>query len=834
MEKKKTHTYAASDHRELTKIKMTTNPQLLPQRLHASSNAEAPVAALEIDATKKPDFAALRAASRRRRKIGIGLVVVVAVTVVAAAAVWLSSGGGAPNADPSSQSPLSNASSDSVETTPSTPAAADSSSSSSSTPSPVAVDKAPSGALPSAGTGSPSPSPSQNGDPTNAPHGLPRTDYMSMLGEDEASGKRQPFMAENRVYYLTSPADDPFRRPDDRLGIWHPYFHDLRSRGVGIASYEPDDGSPGTGVGNDYAGWEWYRATSVAVGSVVDTFGPPLPGGAKMRWDAPKPDRTWWRPDKVISEYDLSGESYLSGTYLGWCTTGSTTTASVDWWGWNTFSSPSECFEECDASATCASAVYEIDANGKTQCWIGPNMLLRSQTPDGSQRGGNDALNATCYAKPMTGIAPVTIREEKFVTITEVVAVVITASRPVTLEFVGGSFTSTYRDARPNAGIVGGLRSLNATCSSLVRSDSTTLRVDERGRANAKVMPSIEREGPFVLDGMSAALTSSRPMENVSITRRTSFFGPVCDYSFHFTVDNASVALAWAMNDGDDWSETLQRTRDVAEDASTFSRAKTSKMNGLLNDVVPYFRCSDRDVVKIYYYLWSVYLMLYIDVGEGLESMPHTQSAANNFLGMHRFDAVFQIAAGAWISPDRHDFYAHGNVLVWENVLDRGLNSSNMLPDNFGIDWGSGVFGNEVVLHVLGALDIYEHSGDVDFLSRAYGFYRKLFWTNDFWIENCFHTAYDAVLALNTMAKVLNRSEDAVHWNQTTGMNYWTSDFYQTRRDAQWGDAQNWNVSNGEAAFGWLDIAKLGMRRETRVGGEHGPNLAAGSGDGAL
>ena len=52
MEKKKTHTYAASDRRELTKIKMTTNPQLLPQRLHASSNAEAPVAALELDATK--------------------------------------------------------------------------------------------------------------------------------------------------------------------------------------------------------------------------------------------------------------------------------------------------------------------------------------------------------------------------------------------------------------------------------------------------------------------------------------------------------------------------------------------------------------------------------------------------------------------------------------------------------------------------------------------------------------------------------------------------------------------------------------------------------------
>ena len=56
---------------------------------------------------------------------------------------------------------------------------------------------------------------------------------MALLGEDEASGKRQPFMAENRMYYLTSPADDPNRRPDDKLGLWHPYFHDTMTLWMG-------------------------------------------------------------------------------------------------------------------------------------------------------------------------------------------------------------------------------------------------------------------------------------------------------------------------------------------------------------------------------------------------------------------------------------------------------------------------------------------------------------------------------------------------------------------------------------------------------------------------
>ena len=55
-------------------------------------------------------------------------------------------------------------------------------------------------------------------------------------------------------------------------------------------------------------------------------------------------------------------------------------------------------------------------------------------------------------------------------------------------------------------------------------------------------------------------------------------------------------------------------------------------MNQLLNDQIPYFRCSDQSVVETYYYLWAIYFMYFIDVDEGYMEYPHTQTAINNFM----------------------------------------------------------------------------------------------------------------------------------------------------------------------------------------------------------
>ena len=164
---------------------------------------------------------------------------------------------------------------------------------------------------------------------------------------------------------------------------------------------------------------------------------------------------------------------------------------------------------------------------------------------------------------------------------------------------------------------------------------------------------------------------------------------------------------------------------------ATHKQDKTDHLNELLNYGIPYFRCSDSDLVKVYYYLWAINLMYYTHGDSGMEVHPHTQSAVHNFLGMHRFDGVMQIFAGAWTSPDRHTYYANGNVLVWNMTMAfaRTTPSGHLeLADNLGIGWVSGLYGPETIAHVVGACTIWEHSGNTTFLALAYDFYKRLFY----------------------------------------------------------------------------------------------------------
>ena len=52
-----------------------------------------------------------------------------------------------------------------------------------------------------------------------------------------------------------------------------------------------------------------------------------------------------------------------------------------------------------------------------------------------------------------------------------------------------------------------------------------------------------------------------------------------------------------------------------------------------------------------------------------MRALATTQTAVNNFLGLHRFDAVFQILVGSWTSPTHHEYYANGNVLAWADTM---------------------------------------------------------------------------------------------------------------------------------------------------------------------
>ena len=55
----------------------------------------------------------------------------------------------------------------------------------------------------------------------------------------------------------------------------------------------------------------------------------------------------------------------------------------------------------------------------------------------------------------------------------------------------------------------------------------------------------------------------------------------------------------------------------------------------------------------------------------------------HNFLGLHRFDANFQIQVGSWAADK--STYANGNVLVWKASLPFSNLQTGQIPaDNMG------------------------------------------------------------------------------------------------------------------------------------------------------
>ena len=144
-----------------------------------------------------------------------------------------------------------------------------------------------------------------------------QTDYCEMLGKDNiqgtqnciflflsdlalylSKGKKHAFLAGNNVYYVSNikKEDGQFK---ETIGLTHPFYHDLRSRGTGIAYQEE------VGTGNDFYGWEFHKNVKVAFGSIISE---------NMRWEHPVPSRMFWRPDKMIMEYELVSPYIEVGT----------------------------------------------------------------------------------------------------------------------------------------------------------------------------------------------------------------------------------------------------------------------------------------------------------------------------------------------------------------------------------------------------------------------------------------------------------------------------------------------------------------------------------------
>lgn len=468
----------------------------------------------------------------------------------------------------------------------------------------------------------------------------PFSDYCQRL-EQEIQGKKHGFLAGNLTYYIGGFHASWDVKEHETLGLTHPFHHDLRSRGVGLAQSH-GKGHDDTGLGNDFSGWEFYKDTRVLYGSVVVD---------EETYRHPVPKRMYWRPDRMICEYDAGG---------------------------------------------------------------------------------------------------VRLREEKFIDANDAACSIITSSRPVTLRFNGQSFF--------------GRHSLTSTATIEYEADHNVIHIVEGG--TTKCQPETdrsERVAPIMYQGMSTVISASQSFAaNHSFTEGE--HGERL-YEFEVRCDSSPVTLSWAMHD--DYDQALKNAMGVLRNPRQAMHAKTREMNRQLNEEIPWFRCSDRKFEDIYYYLWSLYLMYYIDVQQGWEMEPHTQTAVNNFLGMHRYDATFQILVGAWTNNKPH--YAYGNVLTWKHLFSNGHyrkspNGVIALPDNKGTTWHSGVYGVELSEHVLGAWQIYQHTGDVDFLLDCYeGYFREAFYER---IAPFFSNQFQVVEALMEMARLTDHVDDVEHWKQ--------------------------------------------------------------------
>ena len=604
-----------------------------------------------------------------------------------------------------------------------------------------------------------------------------------MLGADDIQGKQHGFLSGNHVYYVAGVYLVQNLHENETIGLPHPFFNDLRSRGTSIA-FHPD-----VGLGNDFRGWEFYRSVKVASATVLKNG---------IRWPRPSPSHMYWSPDKIVVEYILESP-YLQGIHEGWCPNWQQGSSSGS--AFYNSATRSECFAYCDADASCEQAVHENSTQYGLQCWLGRNFIDVDETLRPPRNFCVQPYCQTfCYAKGRN-VDGIRIREEKFIAANDVVSTTITSNVPVRLEFAGNSFDGAMLESDIRDSFVP-----NGTCRA--DSISNVVHVVEGGELLAKVTETgthaAGHGGEYVMgrlmyDNMSTVIGASRSMVNVSISE---IRAGVCAYTFELPLDAQGVTLSWTMHDV--FETALASVLAVVGDASTYKQAKTASMNELLNYGVPYFRCSDFDLVKVYYYLWSINLMYYTHGDSGMEVYPHTQSAVHNFLGMHRFDGVMQVAAGAWISPDRHAYYANGNVLVWNMTMP--FRQRDFLPDNLGQGWVSGLYGGEVIGHVIGACHIWEHSGNTTFLELAYDFYKTLYWDEirtSFW-----GYAYDGVLCLNKMATALGYPEHVAHWNATVRMN-WAREIWLP---AEWEKETPGLFGGTSVRIDWGNLAAMGTQ----------------------
>jgi hypothetical protein len=386
---------------------------------------------------------------------------------------------------------------------------------------------------------------------------------------------------------------------------------------------------------------------------------------------------------------------------------------------------------------------------------------------------GTVIIGGTRYAKPEPkqmiwrpdrvtctyAVAGVDITETKFITLNDVLCSTVTASAPIQIEYSGRSY---YRDAEVPTW------DGDEANQQWMQDIDTSARHDAGANAvhiveKAAMMTKLDWRTPVVKgrmmhDGMSILISASKPFAAAPTFKIHGRGAQAYTFALDYPA-NTPVTLSYAQHDS--YEAAAASTREILADSAKALQAKTDWMNDLLNEQIPYFRCSDERTVKTYYYLWSLYFMYFTYTGEGYESYPHTQTAINNFMGLHVWDSWAYTAMGGWVVDKQK--WAYGNILSWKHMVPF-KDKQNALPDNFGTTWYSPKVWMPMVGAVRPAWEMYQKSGDKAYLKTLYEeLFKPLYWDNN-GPQRSFGTELNAIRDLQKMAKALGHDADVAHW----------------------------------------------------------------------
>ncbi|MBB6463645.1 LamG-like jellyroll fold domain-containing protein [Flammeovirga kamogawensis] len=466
------------------------------------------------------------------------------------------------------------------------------------------------------------------------------TDYCEMLSRD-INKEHYGFIAGNKMYYVAGAGQAEYENITEleTIGFTHPMFRDGRARGQGIVAASG-------GVGHDQWGWEFWRHTKVAYGTII------IDG---QRYEHPTPVLLDWRPDKMVAKYEVAG---------------------------------------------------------------------------------------------------VKIKEEKFISDNDVLSTIISADQSIKIEFEGESFYDTRDIPTSDGDPAGVVRSQNCTSTVTYNEETNTVVLLENGQSMTKPNwgdPAIV--GDMMYSGLHFVFSSTQTIYDFD-----SYTLEAGNIGYKFSIDvPAYEKVPLSLGVDDDELNAINRISADMQNIELARDEKTEFMNQLLNEEIPYFRCSDNNVVNSYYFLWSLYFMYFTDIDNGWEQYPHTQTAVNNFMGLHLWDSWAFCAAGSYVADKWK--WGNGNALSWKFMVPY-KNENHYLPDNFGTTW----YSPETRMDFDGAVGQiwkqFDHSGDLVFLNEAYyELLRPLYIDN-----NSKAVGVNEAQELGWMAKELNNQADVDYW----------------------------------------------------------------------